>query len=58
MTHSLTQILALYAWHCDHHTAHIQLVKDKYPAAKPKSRKVNAPVKPVKKQSAKKSVKG
>jgi len=38
--HNLVEILAMYAWHCDHHYEHINLVKKEFPEqAKPVKKK-------------------
>jgi hypothetical protein len=58
MSHTLSELIAQYAWHCDHHLAHIQMVTGIQAPAKPKiSRapkpKATAVKKTVKKQTGK-----
>lgn len=50
MSHGLKEILAMYAWHGDHHYAHIQQAKSLIKVAKPKAVKVAPAKKSVKKQ--------
>jgi hypothetical protein len=42
--HHLKEFLAMYAWHCNHHYAHIQLIEPKQQAAKSTRARIKKPV--------------
>ncbi|HYV94248.1 MAG TPA: putative metal-dependent hydrolase [Chitinophagales bacterium] len=50
---TLADILAMYAWHCDHHYEHINLVKKKFPLpSQKKTKKTSEPKSSTTKSSA------
>ncbi|MFI5136156.1 MAG: YfiT family bacillithiol transferase [Chitinophagales bacterium] len=55
--HTLLEILAMYAWHCNHHYEHINLVKQQIPAPAKATKKKSEPKKAVVKLSAEKKSK-
>lgn len=58
MSHTLGELIAQYAWHCDHHLAHIQMVtgikSEVKPVAKPRTSRTAPAKAPAAKKTAKK----